>query len=62
MQTHFPYKDYIGMTAYQDIPDNTICNKLEKRGIKLAVFNDGKLPKYILDDPEILKLNYTIMP
>lgn len=53
---------YTGMTAYQDIPDDSVCGKLKKQGTKLAVFNDGKLPKYVLDDPEILKLNYAVIP
>jgi len=48
------------MTAYNNIPDNVTCDSLEKNGIKLAVFNDGKLPVYILNDNKILKLNYDI--
>jgi len=51
---------YSGMTAYNNIPDNVTCDSLEKNGIKLAVFNDGKLPVYILNDNKILKLNYDI--
>jgi len=72
----FPQKDYVlfnckdpvramfysGMTSYQNIPDNTTCSQLEKEGIKIAIFNDGQLPTYILKDSSIVKLNYTTMP
>lgn len=52
---------YTGMTAYPGVPDSTMFIKLEKQNIKLAIFDDEKLPKYILNDPKILKLQDTLM-
>lgn len=76
VRNRFPKRDYVlfnckdairamfytGMTAYSNVPDDSVCDELEKRGIKLAVFNDGKLPGYILEDTNIVKLNYSVMP
>ncbi len=70
----FPKKDYVlfnckdpiramfysGMTSYRGIPADTTCNRLKENGIKIAVFNDGKLPAYMLGDNNIIKLNYSI--
>ncbi len=52
---------YSGITSYDYIPDSIICSNLKKSGIKIAVFDDGRLPSYIAKDNTILKLDYKIM-
>ncbi|MBL4654661.1 MAG: glycosyltransferase family 39 protein [Bacteroidia bacterium] len=43
---------YRGLFKYEEYLD------LKKRGFKIAVLDDGRLPEFILDDDELLKINY----
>jgi hypothetical protein len=48
---------YTGLTAYDNIPSEADCRKLESEGKNMAVFDDAMLPAYIFEDSKI-----TILP
>ena len=47
---------YTDLIAYDKIPDEEEFNMLRKNKIKTAIFDDGKLPEYILKNDSILLL------
>jgi 4-amino-4-deoxy-L-arabinose transferase-like glycosyltransferase len=56
-----PFMFYTGMTAYSSIPDSTIISNLEKENMRLAIFKDSTIPKYITNDNRIVKLDFDII-
>lgn len=47
------YNDCI---AYNRIPTEQEIAAIKQEGYNVLIFDDGKLPKYILDDPAIRRL------
>lgn len=43
--------------SYSMTPDNNIYLSVKKKGYKIAVFDDGKLPSYLKEDTEVIKIN-----
>ena len=44
------------MAAYSDFPNYDTYSDLKRKKIKIAVFNNGKLPSYLMADKEVIKL------
>ena len=53
---------YSGLTIYSNTPDSSTYFKLKSDNVHLAVFNDQKLPQFILNDSSTIKLNLSINP
>ena len=45
------------VAAYDFFPSYTTLTELKQKGFKIAVFNDGKLPDYLLKDERVVKIN-----
>lgn len=52
-----PIMFYTGLTAYEHVVSFEDYTVLKEKNIKLAVFDDGNLPEYLINDKEVLKLN-----
>ncbi|MGP8215730.1 MAG: ArnT family glycosyltransferase [Bacteroidia bacterium] len=52
---------YSNHTAYAGIPDSNTFVELKNDKIKMAVFNDSKLPDYIMKDTGTIKLDLKII-
>jgi hypothetical protein len=51
---------YTDDIAYKKIPDQNTIQKLKKENFRIVVFDNGKLPGYILTDKSIAKLKTAI--
>lgn len=43
--------------AYSLTPDHNIYLSIKKKGFKIAVFDDGKLPTYLKEDKDVIKIS-----
>ena len=53
---HIEAMFFSGYTVYDCIPKPEEVQKLQRRHIKIAIFDNGKLPEYLLNSSEIIKL------
>jgi len=53
---HIEAMFYSGFTAYDFLPKPEEVRALQTRKIKIAVFDDGKLPEYLQQDSKVVKL------
>ncbi len=47
--------------AYNDLPDQEIFQELLKKGIVMAIYDDGKLPAYIQPQKQVILLKDELM-
>jgi len=45
------------LDAHTGIPSKEVCRKLKEKGHTIAVFDNGSLPWYIFEDPQIVLIN-----
>ena len=51
------YTDYL---AYNKVPSKEEIAQVKNAGKKIAIFDNGSLPKYILEDVNILIMSYSV--
>ena len=51
-----------GLNASAKLPTETQISEIKRRGISIYIFDDGKLPEYILADSDITKVKAFVWP
>jgi len=45
------------VAAYSSIPNEKRLISLKKKGYKIALFDDGHLPSYLIKDADVVKIS-----
>lgn len=58
---NIPIMFFTNYDAYNYVPGQSVIAKVKSMGRKVAVVDNGKLPKFILDNPDVKKLKVNMM-